>query len=71
MININGKDWLNATAEDVNIVLDTPEFEESFFFEFKSDQVSTHTLAKEVSALANTYAKQEPKSGNIGRKRKK
>lgn len=49
MININGKDWLDATAEDVKIVLDTPEFEESFFFEFKSDQVSTHTLAKEVS----------------------
>ncbi len=55
MINIHGKEWRNLTGKDIEEFLSSPETEESFFFEFKDDRVSTKKFAEEVSALANTY----------------
>lgn len=54
MININNKQWNEVTADDIKTVLSGND-EESFFYEFKSDEESPKKLSKEISALANTY----------------
>lgn len=55
MIGINGKDWNNVSTEDVLAVVASSEIEESFFYEFKDDKVTTKKLIEEISAFANTY----------------
>ena len=54
MININNKSWDKLQASDINKLL-ANAVDESFFFEFKSDDVEPTKLVKEVSALSNTY----------------
>ena len=53
MLGINGKQWNDIQWTDVEEFLN--EIEESFFFEFKKDEVSGAKLIKEITALANTY----------------
>jgi len=55
MININGKDWFDLTPSDVQTILNEQDTNESFFFEFKDDRVTTKKLIEEVSAFANTF----------------
>lgn len=61
MININNKRWDKITAHDIQKVLSGTD-DESFFFEFKSDDEEPNKLVKEISALANTYG---GSNGNI------
>lgn len=53
MINIANKEWKHLTVEDIVNTINTED--ESFYFEFKSDQVNTKKMLEEISALANTY----------------
>lgn len=53
MININDKEWLELTSDDIKLFLE--DAKESFFYEFKQDDVSAKDLIKEISALSNTY----------------
>lgn len=53
MINIANKEWKHLTIEDIVNTINTED--ESFYFEFKSDQVNTKKMLEEISALANTY----------------
>lgn len=55
MININGKDWLDLIASDIQALLNEQDINESFFFEFKDDRVTPKKLIEEVSAFANTF----------------
>lgn len=55
MININGTDWLALKSNDILAVLSEVDVDESFYFEFKDDKVTTKKLMEEVSALANTF----------------
>ena len=55
MININGKEWALLEATDIQETFSEPDFDESFYFEFKDDRVTTQKLIKEVSAFANTF----------------
>lgn len=55
MIGINGKDWMNIQCLDVQAFLLSDETNESFFFEFKDDSVKNSQIAKEISAMSNTY----------------
>ena len=55
MLNINGKEWHDLQASDIQNMLLEQDFEESFYFEFKDDMVSTKKLTEEVSAFANTF----------------
>lgn len=55
MININGKEWSELKDEDIGHFLADPDTEESFFVEFKSDEVGPERVAGEISALANTF----------------
>lgn len=54
MININNKQWNKVTCNDIKKILSGTD-DESFFFEFKSDDEDHKKLVKEISALANTY----------------
>ena len=54
MITINGKDWSKLRFSDIRNLLSSAD-DESFFFEFKSDDVSNQKLIQEISAFANTY----------------
>jgi hypothetical protein len=54
MVNINNKSWDKLRLVDVQKLLSSSD-DESFFFEFKSDEESPSKLVKEVSALSNTY----------------
>ena len=55
MININGKEWDKVSAEDIRAIVDSYDKDESFFFEFKDDRVSTKKLSEEISAFSNTF----------------
>lgn len=55
MLNINGKDWMNVEASDVKMLMSEEDFNESFYFEFKDDDVSPNKVMEEVSAFANTF----------------
>ena len=54
MININDKPWDKVNDKDIEALLDCVD-DETFFFEFKRDDVEPKKLMEEVSALANTY----------------
>lgn len=54
MINLNNKQWDKVTGKDIKKVLSGSD-DESFFYEFKSDDEDPNKLIKEISALANTY----------------
>jgi len=54
LININNKNWDKLRLVDVQKLLSSTD-DESFFFEFKSDEESPNKLVKEISALSNTY----------------
>ena len=54
MININNRRWDKVTSRDIQKVLSMSE-DETFFYEFKSDDEEPGKLVKEISALANTY----------------
>ena len=55
MLNINGKEWTKLESEDIEAVLTDPSTNESFYFEFKDDRVTSKKLMEEVSAFANTF----------------
>lgn len=54
MININGKRWENIKKEDIENLLAIDD-DETFFFEYKNDDVAPKKLIEEISAFANTY----------------
>lgn len=54
MININNKEWNDLESCDIKKFIDAIEGE-SFFVEFKNDEVIPKKLINEISALANTY----------------
>lgn len=54
MININNKTWDKLNATDIQELLKGVD-DETFFFEFKKDDVDTKKVAEEISAFANTY----------------
>ena len=54
MININNTPWSKLTAEDIKALLCETDGE-TFFFEFKKDDVRNEKIYKEISAFANTY----------------
>jgi hypothetical protein len=54
MLNINNKPWEKLRTKDIISFFNVLE-DESFFFEFKSDDIKPDHLIKEVSAFANTY----------------
>lgn len=54
MININNTPWDKLNFSDILELLDRSD-DETFFFEFKSDDARNQTLHKEISAFANTY----------------
>ena len=54
MININNKEWGKLRLSDIQKHLSGDD-DESFFFEYKEDDVKPDHLIKEVSAFANTY----------------
>lgn len=53
MIQINGVEWNELTTKNIEDAI--TEIEESFFFEFKEDDVSNKKIVEEISAFANTY----------------
>lgn len=53
MLQINGKDWNELNSNDIRDSLNN--IEESFYFEFKEDDVKNGKLVEEISAFANTY----------------
>lgn len=55
MLNINGKEWSTLEPSDIKSMLSEQDFEESFYFEFKNDDVSPKKAIEEVSAFANTF----------------
>jgi len=54
MININNKSWDKLRVSDIRKLLSNAD-DETVFFEFKSDDETPAKLAKEISALSNTY----------------
>lgn len=54
MININGKKWDELEIGDIESLLEKDD-DETFFFEYKNDDVSTKKIVEEISAFANTY----------------
>lgn len=54
MININNKRWDILKINDIKKLLENDD-DETFFFEYKDDRVSSKKFIEEVSAFANTY----------------
>ena len=54
MININNKSWTKLRFSDIQKHLSGSD-DETFFFEYKSDKVSSEKFINEVSAFANTF----------------
>ena len=54
MININNKPWDKLRSSDILKLLAGTD-DETFFFEFKSDDEPPAKLIKEISAFSNTY----------------
>lgn len=53
MININGKQWNELTYQDIeSAIIDN---DESFFFEYKEDDVKPEKVVQEISAFSNTF----------------
>jgi len=55
MININGIEWGKLTYQDIVQHLNENCDDETFFFEFKKDEVNSNGLVKEICAFANTF----------------
>ena len=55
MININGKEWSDLSPSDIQAVISEIDFDESFYFELKRDEVQPKKIAEEVSAFANSF----------------
>lgn len=54
MVNINSKEWHKLRITDIQALLKEDD-DETFFFEYKSDDVSNKKVVEEISAFANTY----------------
>lgn len=54
MININNTPWSKLTSDDIKALLIETDGE-TFFFEFKKDDVRNEKIYKEISAFANTF----------------
>ena len=54
MININDKNWDKLRVSDIEKLLENDD-DETFFFEYKSDDVTPKKIVKEISAFSNTY----------------
>lgn len=54
MININNKEWDELKLSDIQTLLKQDD-DETFFFEYKRDDVSNKKIIEEISAFANTY----------------
>lgn len=54
MLNINNKAWDSLRSTDITKFLSSLD-DETFFFEFKSDDEPPAKLVKEISAFSNTY----------------
>ena len=55
MVNINGKEWTKLEAADIVEALSEIDATESFYYEFKTDDVSNKKLIAEISAFTNTF----------------
>ena len=55
MININNKLWSKLRLYDIEKFLKTIEDDETFFLEFKTEDIRNSQLTKELSAFANSY----------------
>ena len=55
MININNKTWNKLRLKDVEQYLDTIDDDETFFLEFKEENIRKTQLTKEISAFANSF----------------
>lgn len=54
MININDKQWNKLRLMDIQRLLEQDD-DETFFFEYKNDDVAPKKIIEEISAFANTY----------------
>ena len=54
MININNKIWDKLRLKDIEKYLDTIDDDETFFIEFKEENIRNTQLTKEISAFANS-----------------
>lgn len=54
MLNINNKPWEKLRFSDI-VALLSGDDDETMFFEYKNDKISTREVAEEVCAFANTY----------------
>ena len=54
MIDINNTPWHKLTGDDIKALLGETDGE-TFFFEFKKDDVRSEKIYKEISAFANTF----------------
>lgn len=55
MILINNKEFSKLKYSDAEAFLNNTDLDESFFVEFKNDDVTTKGLAKEICAFSNTF----------------
>ncbi len=55
MININGKPWEKLKLTDIKDYLNNADSDETFFIEFKEENIRKEQIAKAISAFANTY----------------
>ena len=55
MININNKIWDKLRLKDIEKYLDTIDDDETFFIEFKEENIRNTQLTKEISAFANSF----------------
>lgn len=55
MININNKIWDKVRLKDIEKYLDTIDDDETFFIEFKEENIRNTQLTKEISAFANSF----------------
>lgn len=55
MININNKTWDKLRLKDIEKYLDTIDDDETFFIEFKEENIRNAQLTKEISAFANSF----------------
>ena len=55
MININNKIWDKLRLKDIEKYLDTIDDDETFFIEFKEENIRNTQLTKEISAFAKSF----------------
>lgn len=55
MISINGKQWDKLTLSDIEEFLKTIDDDETFFIEYKTEDVRKEKLLKEMVAFSNSY----------------